>query len=194
MTRRLPEGAVARAALGGGDAEVDALARAWLPIVHAWCARLGGPAVDAEDAAHEALLAMCRNLGRVTDPDGFPAWLFAICRKTVANHRRRAWVRRWMPGVAVEAVYSGWSPERTAEARQTAALVWRALDELPAAQREVLVLCELEERPGSEAAELLGIPLGTVRSRLRLARDAFRAALVARGAVVDLETIAAEVV
>jgi DNA-directed RNA polymerase specialized sigma24 family protein len=50
----LPSPALAAAAIAGGEAELDDLAKAWLPHGYAWCHRLGGPGVDAEDAAHEA--------------------------------------------------------------------------------------------------------------------------------------------
>ena len=70
--------------------------------------------------------------------------------------------------------------------------MWDVLDSLPRAQREVLVLCELEEHSGREVAELLSIPLGTVKSRLRAARRAFRVALEQRGAR-DLAAISARV-
>jgi RNA polymerase sigma-70 factor (ECF subfamily) len=52
--------------------------------------------------------------------------------------------------------------------------VWAALDELPLHHREVLVLCDLEERADSEVSEMLGVPKGTVKSRLRRARLALR--------------------
>jgi RNA polymerase sigma-70 factor (ECF subfamily) len=55
--------------------------------------------------------------------------------------------------------------------------VWDALDRLAAQHREVLVLCDLEERADSEVAALLGLPKGTVKSRLRRARAHLRALL-----------------
>jgi RNA polymerase sigma-70 factor, ECF subfamily len=193
VSRALPDPALARAALADEPGAVDHLARAWLPHVHAWCHRLGGPRVDGQDAAHEALIAMCRNLKRAQSAEVFPSWLFGVCRRVVANHRRLAWFRRWAPSPAAEPAHPGWSPERTTEARQAADLVWKALDRLSAEQREVLVLCELEERSGPEAAELLGVPLGTVKSRLRLAREGFRKQIEASGQTVEIESIAAEV-
>ncbi|MBX2802347.1 MAG: sigma-70 family RNA polymerase sigma factor [Myxococcales bacterium] len=162
------------AALRGDDGDLDDLARAWLPHVYAWCHRLGGPTVDAEDAAHEVLIIMCRRIHKVNSPGQFPSWLFGITRRVIANHRRKAWVRRWVPGASREREDTSWSPLRTAEARQTAESVWQALDALPESQREVLVLIELEERNGTEVAELLDLPLGTVKSRLRAARRRFR--------------------
>lgn len=58
------------------------------------------------------------------------------------------------------------------------------LDRLPDAQREVFLLYELEQFSGEEIAEQLGIPVGTVRSRLRLAREAFRREVES---IVDVE-------
>ena len=60
------------------------------------------------------------------------------------------------------------------EQTQRAELARALLDRLPEAQREVFILFELEQLSGEEIAAELGIPLGTVRSRLRRARDAFR--------------------
>jgi len=54
------------------------------------------------------------------------------------------------------------------------ALAERLLDELPREQREVFVLHELEQMTGREIATLTGLPIGTVRSRLRRARESFR--------------------
>lgn len=167
-----------RSAIAGDEDAIDQVAEAWLSAVYAWCHRLGGPKVDAEDAAHEVLIVMCRRIHKVRTEAQFPSWLFGIARRVVANHRRRAWVRRWVPGTSLEREEDRrWSPLRTVEAAQTADAVWAALDRLPTHQREVIVLSDLEERSGPEVAELVGIPLGTVKSRLRVARQAFREAL-----------------
>lgn len=172
----LPAQLLVTLAMQGGERELDALARAWLPHVLRWCHRLGGPAIDAESAAHDTLLVVVRRLDRVESPAQFPSWLFAVTRGVVANHRRKSWFRRWVPGPLLEMVSPAAGPDRQTEQRQTADVVWRVLDRLPAEQREVLVLCELEERASSEVSELTGVPIGTVKSRLRLARIAFKKA------------------
>ena len=68
-------------------------------------------------------------------------------------------------------------PHESFEAREAHRRVWNALEALSDAHREALVLCDLEERTNAEAATLLGLPVGTVKSRLRAARVAFRAEL-----------------
>jgi len=134
--------------------------------------------MDPEDAAHETLIIICRRIDTVYSPLQFQSWLFNIARRVIANQRKRAWFKRWVPGASVnEQVFAGWGPERSLEARRAAVVVWKVLDSLAAPQREVLVLVDLEERSASEAAELLAIPTGTVKSRLRAAREAFRRAM-----------------
>ena len=65
------------------------------------------------------------------------------------------------------------APLAQLESRQRARLAEAILDKLPEPQRVVFVLFELEEMSGQDIAELLSIPVGTVRSRLRLARETF---------------------
>lgn len=188
MSAKYPHPSLVTVALDGDAHAVDQLARAWLPIVYRWCQRLGGPRVDTEDAAHEALITMCRKLDTVRSAEQFPSWLYGICKRIVANHRRKAWLRSWVGAPVKEEIDTNEDPYRSAEQAQAARQVWEVLETLTAAQREVLVLCELEERSGSEVAELTGLPLGTVKSRLRLARKAFRAQMERRGAGASLAT------
>ncbi len=152
----------------------DRLLDASLPLVLAWCRRMGGPKVDAEDAAHDVLVIVLTRMEGLRRDDRFESWLYGITRRVLAAHRRRAWVRRWVPGIPPEAADRRADPCREAERSETVAEVHDLLDRMPARQREVLVLCEVEDRTDAEAALLLGIPVGTVKSRLRSARTRFR--------------------
>lgn len=163
----------------------DRLVREWLPIVVRWCARLGGPAVDPEDAAHEVFLIVLRRLDAVYDAERLGPWLFGITRRVLAAHRRRAWVRRWLPGATAEPVQHV-GPARLVEISETGERVRSALDRLAESEREVLVLCVLEERADSEVAEMLGIPKNTVKSRLHRARERFLRAARAEGLDIEL--------
>ena len=153
---------------------LDRLCDVWLPVVLGWTTRLGGPRIDPEDAAHDVFLVVFRRIGDVERVEAFKSWLFGITRRVIAAHRRRAWLCRWLPGAVPEVASGAADPGRRAEQTQTADQVWSALLALPDHHREVLVLCDLEERADSEVAELLQVPKGTVKSRLRRARLALR--------------------
>jgi RNA polymerase sigma-70 factor (ECF subfamily) len=158
-----------------GDAAArERLVDRWLPTVLQWCARLGGPKVDAEDAAHDVMVIVLTRLDGVRETEHFSSWLFGVTRRVLASHRRVAWVRRWMPGIMPEAIDPTAGPAQRSELSETSRRVQSALEELPEAQREVLVLCDLEDRTDTEVAAMLQIPVGTARSRLRLARERFR--------------------
>ncbi|MCB9791687.1 MAG: sigma-70 family RNA polymerase sigma factor [Alphaproteobacteria bacterium] len=159
----------------------EALLDAWLPVVLGWCARLGGPRVHAEDAAHDVFVVVLTRLEQLDDLSRFRGWLFGVTRKVLASHRRRAWVRRWLPGATAEPADQGPGPETTAMGREMLGL----LERLPQGQREVLVLLDLEGRSGAEVSELLGLPEGTVRSRQRLGRAKLRALLLASEAILS---------
>jgi RNA polymerase sigma-70 factor (ECF subfamily) len=166
--RKLGPGTVEAAVAGDLDA-IERVAHAWVDQLYRWCARLGGPRVDAEEAAHDVLMLFVRRHASIRNPARLDAWLFSACRRVVANHRKRAWLRRWLPGAVPELP----SPESVSGEREQQ--VYLVLDSLSERDREVLTLCYLEERPLLEAADILGIPEGTVKSRLFAARDRFRA-------------------
>lgn len=162
------------AALDGDAAAIDAVLDDWLPTVYAWCGRLGAGRIDAEEAAHDVMMVFVRRHRTVASPAQLPAWLFGTCRRVVANHRRHAWWRRWLPGATVQERVAPERTDRSLEERELAEQVARVLDDLTEAHREVLVLCYLEDRSVAEASELLGLPEGTVKSRLFHARSRFR--------------------
>jgi len=161
------------AALRGEAGSLDLLVEAWLPVVLSWCTRLGGPRVDAEEAAHDVLMVVARRLDAVYDADRFPAWLFGVTRRTLGRHRRRAFMARWVPGLEIDARDPSAGPARlyavSEQTRRVQALLERTSEE----DREVLVLALLEDRPDTEVAEILDIPVGTMKSRLRRARERF---------------------
>jgi RNA polymerase sigma factor (sigma-70 family) len=178
-----------RAAIAGRPQAIDRVVEASLPRVLAWCRRLGGPRVDAEDAAHEAMLVVIDRIGTLRDPDGFAAWLFQVTRRVLAAHRRRAWFARWVPGLAVDPRDPSPDPEGRAMLGETSEAVRRLLEALPAIHREVLVLCDVEGCTDDEAAALLGVAVGTAKSRLRVARERFRGAAAAEGLGFDAPAV-----
>jgi RNA polymerase sigma-70 factor (ECF subfamily) len=145
-----------------------------LPTVLGWCARLGASWVDPEEAAHDVVLTVLQRLDRIETADKLQPYAWGVTTRVLASRRRRAWWRRWWPGAVPDPVDPAGGPAADLADRELAAGVRRVLEALPDAQREVLVLCDVEERSASEAAALLGVPEGTVKSRLRLGRARFR--------------------
>lgn len=170
-----------QAAASGDEVALSRVLDRWLPVTLGWCRRLAGPKVDPEDAAHDAMLVVLRRLPGLRRPDAFPSWLYGIVRRTIAGHRRRAWVRHWSPGADPgDRADDAAGPGRSCELGERARDVQAALEQLPQRLREILVLCEVEDLTDEEAADLLGIPVGTAKSRLRHARQRFAAAAVRR--------------
>jgi RNA polymerase sigma-70 factor (ECF subfamily) len=167
------------AALKRGErGALDAFYRCFARVVLDRVRRLGGPSIDAEDVAHEVFIVAFRRLDTFRDDGSLRAWLFGVTRRVVANARRRAAIRRM---VGLEQIAEPPSPGLSAE--DEVGRLWRrqmvlaALDRLSVAHREVLVLVDFEDLSTAEAAETLGVSVGTVYSRLHYGRHGFAAAL-----------------
>jgi RNA polymerase sigma factor (sigma-70 family) len=161
------------AALAGDEDALAQMTEAWLATVVQWCLRLGGPSIDAEEAATDVMMVFVRRHHTIHDRRRVAPWLFATCRRTVANYRRNAWWRRWLPGASFDGT-SADLPDADLDRVERSDRVFAALEGLKTRDREVLTLCYLEDRSLLEAAEILDIPEGTVKSRLSSARDRFR--------------------
>lgn len=174
-----------------GDAHaLDHLMRISLQPVLDWCIRLGGPQVDPDDLAHDVLILVLRKLPTLRAPDRYAPWLFMITRREVIRSRRRASVRRFLPLFDREQQDSAPGPCSQIELSETSRQVFGLLDRLPEAQRAALVLCDVEGRSAAEAATLLGVPPGTVKSRLRLGRQRFLALAQRDGLARELGEVA----
>ncbi len=151
-----------------------------VPLVARWCARLGGGQIDADAAASDVLEVLVRRYDAYDPARSLEGWAWGITVRVVRDHRRAGWWRRWIPGATVEPRASG-TASGPAEQAELTALVQAIVGSLSELHREVIVLHDLEERPAPEVAEMLGVPEGTVRSRVRLARAAFKAEAERRG-------------
>ena len=137
--------------------------------------RLGVPEASARDALQDVFLVVHRRLPDFDGEAKLTTWLFRICLRTAKDYRRRAHVRRErFDDSALELrADPGADGLQEAERREGLALIEAALERLTLEQRAVFVLFELEDMTGDQIAETLGIPLGTVYSRLRLGRAEF---------------------
>jgi RNA polymerase sigma-70 factor (ECF subfamily) len=145
---------------------------------------LGVPEAQIEDAVQDVFVVVHRRLAEWQGRAAITTWLFAIARRVAATHRRRASRR----GAAVELLSdelpceggSGGDPFAEISRAQAAATVLAILEDLDDDQRIVFALVELEQLSVPEVARMLELKLNTAYSRLRLARQAFEAAVKAR--------------
>lgn len=134
--------------------------------------RLGVAPADLEDMAHEVFLAVHAKLAVYDPARPLRPWLFAFVFRVASHYRRSA--RREAPLLPEdeprdERDLADVALEKDAKRR----LVLEALDGIELARRAVFILHELDGTALPEVAATLGIPLGTVYSRLRLAREDF---------------------
>jgi RNA polymerase sigma-70 factor, ECF subfamily len=141
--------------------------------------RLGVRESDVADAVQDVFLVVHRRLADFEGRSKVTTWLYGICYRVAKDRRRLAHARR---EASDDESVSDRPDERAdvaaeAERRQGLQMLEAILDEMPLEQRAVFTLFELEALGGDEIAEALDVPLGTVYSRLRIARDQFRRTL-----------------
>ena len=123
----------------------------------------------AEDVVQEAFLKAFRELPKLRDDASFKSYLYRIAARLCIDRLRRA-----HPVLPIEGQRGERPCAPTATNVLETMMVERVLARLPADARVIIVLREIEELSYEEIAEVLGIPLGTVRSRLHGARERFR--------------------
>jgi RNA polymerase sigma-70 factor (ECF subfamily) len=126
---------------------------------------------EPDDVLQDVWLDMFRSIARLIEPDAFRAWLYQVARARALKSLRR---RRLNFEPLDEVPSTDIDPETEAFAAEEAQAVNRALDELPATQREVLVLRYVEGMSYEEIARVVACEVGTVRSRLHYAKRAVR--------------------
>lgn len=138
--------------------------------------RFGVRPADLDDAFQDVFLVVHRRIHTFDGSSALTTWLFGICRRVAAARRRRAWFRREVPT-------ADWAessdepkdvlPDEAVATRQARVMLERLLERMDLDKRAVFVMFELDELSSEEIAAILGIPVGTVWSRLSAARKQF---------------------
>lgn len=137
--------------------------------------RLGVSNQDVRDAVQDVFVVVHRKLPEFRRESKLTTWLFAICLRVASDRRRIAHVRREIPaGANLDAGAGSGDLTADVERRDALTALERILEQMPLEQRAVFTLFELEGERCDDIAELLAIPVGTVYSRLRLARQFFK--------------------
>lgn len=160
---------VVRCQLGERDAFAD-LVRAWHGPLTSYVGRMLDSA-RADDVVQEVWLAVVRGLPRLRDPTRFPPWLFSVARRAVANRLREEYARPELAGEA-EPI----EPDIGDAVLDRAAIV-AGVAALPVREREAVILFYLHDLSVEACAEICGIPVGTVKSRLSRGRRLLRTEL-----------------
>jgi RNA polymerase sigma-70 factor (ECF subfamily) len=148
--------------------------RAHFRFVWRTLARFGVRNADLMDVTQNAFIVVHRQLPGFEGRARLETWLFTICRQIAWDYRRSAPVLREVVVDFDEFPLAGTQSEALLEhvdRRSLSRLLYATIEKLPEGKREVFLLFALGDMSGPEIASFLQIPLGTVRSRLRMARE-----------------------
>lgn len=155
----------------GEPAAFDALVERWNLPLWRYLRRLIDDDQDAADTLQEAWLRILRGLPGLRDPARLRPWLFGIARRALMDRLRRGYADPILDASAADDLAA---PEADPELTDDLDMLQDELASMPLLEREVLVLFYLQEMPLLQAAEVLGVPVGTVKSRLFRARNLLR--------------------
>jgi RNA polymerase sigma factor (sigma-70 family) len=168
------------------EAAFESLVKRHGPMVLGVCRRVLHNAHDAEDAFQATFLVLVRKAASIRSPDTVGNWLYGVAYRNALAARRAA-TRR-------QARESRGSELRRPDPRNDPwenirPVLDQELARLPDKYRIVVVVCDLEEKSRKEAAELLGLPEGTVASRLARARAMLANRLIRHGLVLSAASL-----
>ena len=153
----------------GDTGAFEALVRGSLASCHATCIGILHSPDDARDATQQAFITAWRRLPTLRDPNRFDAWLQAIARNASRDMLR---LRHRVREVELDT-----STEQLAGPAEPTGGLMSAVDSLPASARQVVIRHYVDDESVTSIAQSLGIPPGTVKSRLFNARASLRALL-----------------
>ena len=170
----------------GDESAFEALIRAHEKRVYTLCRRMCRNEDDALEAAQDTFLAVWRGIGEFRADAAFSTWLYRLATNACLDLLRREKKRAGdvpLDGAEAPPDPSGGaaSPEEAVLRADTRRMVQEALYALPDDHRRILLLRETEQLSYQEIAEVTGLELGTVKSRISRARQALRNYLAASG-------------
>jgi RNA polymerase sigma-70 factor (ECF subfamily) len=176
------DGALLALVAAGDVGALGAAFERWHRDVYRFLARLRGTRLDLDDLVQATFLALLDAASNHREGASPRAFVLGVALQVARRERRRVfrrlqlWRAREGELALLDDLAAPADPERRAQDREALARAARALAALPEAQRETLVLVELEGLSGEDAARALDIPVNTVWTRLHHARAALREA------------------
>jgi len=154
------------------------------PLVLGACRRLLADTPDAEDAFQATFLILARKAGTIRRPERLGAWLYGVALRCAYRVRRASQRSKMQPMTDVAAPAP--TDPHWADVRR---VLDTEIGRLPAKFRTALILCELEGLDRATVADRLGVPVGTVSSRLSRAKERLRRRLIRRGITLSLAAL-----
>jgi len=168
----------------GDCAAFDLLVRQYEKRVYNFAYRLAGKQSDAEDVAQEAFIRVFNSIGTFRGEANFSTWLFKIVTNVYLDERKRAKAHMTVPlddyieleedTVTRQIEDTGPTPDLIAQEHERDEILQKAIQTLPEYQRVMVVLYHFHGKSYEEIAEVMNLPIGTVKSRLNRARLALK--------------------
>jgi RNA polymerase sigma factor (sigma-70 family) len=163
-----------RCQLGERDA-FDALVARWHEPVWMYARRVAGSADAADDLVQDVWIRVLRGLPRLKDPARLRAWIFGIARRVLMDRFRQQYSS---PLIADVDIANLGAPDAGDTLADDLADMLDRLADLPVVERDVLALFYLQELSMNEMADVLAVPVGTIKSRLHRARRMLHARML----------------
>ncbi|MGA1440000.1 MAG: RNA polymerase sigma factor [Ilumatobacteraceae bacterium] len=166
-----PDSDLARAAGSGDGRAMEELLTRHFPMIRAVCHRIAGASRDGDDATQEALIRITRGVQRFDGRSSFSTWAYRVASNAALDELRRRSRRPALHAVDDDAPEQiDEIAERMVTASADRDAVERALQELPEEFRVAVVLRDVADLDYDEIASALGVPIGTVKSRIARGR------------------------
>jgi RNA polymerase sigma-70 factor (ECF subfamily) len=167
--------AIVRECLEGRQGAWETLMNTYAKRVFNMAYQFSGSRQEAEDMTQEIFLKLYGSLAKFDFQRNFTAWLLTLAKNhLIDEYRKTKWERtqrdEFDERVLPQASVSG--PEESLARKEIRALIWEGLNHLSSEMRMAVILRDLQGRTYEEMAEILGLPLGTVKSRVNRARIA----------------------
>jgi RNA polymerase sigma-70 factor (ECF subfamily) len=170
---------VQQAVVGDVDAFTD-LVGALHPLVYRWAMTFARDSDEADEITQETFVIVFRKLDQYRGDSAVEGWVYLITRRVALQRQRTARRRRWLSDAAIPGLDNVYNtdPGARVDRERVAGYIRHFFRELPARQREVFDLVDLQGHDPSEVAHMIGIKPATVRANLFKARSSIRAHLL----------------
>lgn len=171
------------------EAAFEVILRRHGPMVMGVCRNVLKDPNDAEDAFQAVFLVLIRKAGSIWVGDSLAGWLFRVSRRIAieANRQCRRKDRRESAFLNPAAIAA---PEGAGPWSDSVPILHQEIDRLPEKYRSAIVLCELEEKTHEQAAQELGLPAGTVSTRVSRGRSLLKGRLQRKGVMLGIPPLA----